>query len=93
MSRIFEDATEPSVFSLNPAPSVLTFGFDMGYPFENFTERYSIDNNGHRVLLGLSIEDIWQDDVPITSREKRWLELYQKHDEAWKAAERGGVPN
>jgi hypothetical protein len=27
----------------------------------------------------------WRDGVPITSREKRWLELYQKHDEAWKA--------
>jgi hypothetical protein len=23
--------------------------------------------------------------VPITSRERRWLELYQKHDAAWRA--------
>jgi hypothetical protein len=27
----------------------------------------------------------WCDGVPITDREKRWLELYQKHDDAWKA--------
>jgi hypothetical protein len=26
----------------------------------------------------------WREGVPITSREKRWLELYQKHDGAWK---------
>jgi hypothetical protein len=26
----------------------------------------------------------WHDGVPITNREKRWLELYQKHDEAWR---------
>jgi hypothetical protein len=25
----------------------------------------------------------WQEDVPITPREKRWLELYQKHQRAW----------
>jgi hypothetical protein len=27
----------------------------------------------------------WRDGVPITSREKRWLEVYQKHDDAWRA--------
>jgi hypothetical protein len=27
----------------------------------------------------------WQDGVSITGRERRWLELYQKHEEAWKA--------
>jgi hypothetical protein len=26
----------------------------------------------------------WRDGVPITDREKRWLELYQTHDEAWR---------
>jgi hypothetical protein len=26
----------------------------------------------------------WRDGVPITDREKRWLELYQKHDAAWR---------
>lgn len=34
----------------------------------------------------------WRDGVPITDREKRWLELYQKHDAAWRdlLANRGG---
>ena len=28
----------------------------------------------------------WDDDgIPTTTREKRWLELYNKHDEAWRA--------
>jgi hypothetical protein len=26
----------------------------------------------------------WPAGVPITTRERRWLELYQKHDAAWK---------
>jgi hypothetical protein len=26
----------------------------------------------------------WPDGVPITDREKRWFELYQKRDEAWR---------
>jgi hypothetical protein len=26
----------------------------------------------------------WADTAPITSRERRWLELYLKHEEAWK---------
>ena len=76
----------------------------MGFPFDQLPKRYRIDEDGHRVLLGLSIEETfefetlddlapldetgmhiaWRDGVPITSREKRWLELYQKHDEAWK---------
>jgi hypothetical protein len=82
------------------------------FPFDQLPKRYRIDVNGHRVLLGLSIEETfefetlddlppldetgtyiaWRDGVPVTSREKRWLELYQKHDEAWKAAERKSVP-
>ena len=84
----------------------------MGFPFDQLPKRYRIDEDGHRVLLGLSIEETfefetlddlapldetgmhiaWRDGVPITSREKRWLELYQKHDEAWKTAKRKSVP-
>jgi hypothetical protein len=84
----------------------------VGFPFDQLPKRYRIDENGHRVLLGLSIEETfefetlddqapldetgtyiaWQDGVPITSREKRWLELYQKHDDAWKEAVRKSVP-
>jgi hypothetical protein len=29
-------------------------------------------------------EVLISDGVPITDREKRWFELYQKHDEAWR---------
>jgi len=76
----------------------------VGFPFDQLPKRYRIDENGHRVLLGLSNEETfefetldnqapldetgmviaWRDGVPITNREKRWLELYQKHDEAWR---------
>jgi hypothetical protein len=75
------------------------------FPTDQLPRRYRIDENGRRVLVGLSVEETfefetledippwmrqsghvrWQDGVPITSREKRWLELYQKHEEAWKA--------
>jgi hypothetical protein len=34
--------------------------------------------------LAPSDNTAWRDGVPITNREKRWLELYQKHDDAWK---------
>jgi len=76
----------------------------VGFPFDQLPKRYRIDENGHRVLLGLSIEETfefetlddqapldetgtriaWPDGFPITNREKRWLELYQKHDKAWR---------
>jgi hypothetical protein len=76
----------------------------VAFPINKLPKRYRIDENGHRVLVGLSIEETfefetlddlapsdetgvitaWRDGVPITSREKRWLELYQKHDAAWK---------
>jgi hypothetical protein len=76
----------------------------MGFPFDQLPKRYRIDENGHRVLLGLSVEETfefetlddqapldetgmviaWPNGVPITDREKRWFELYQKHDEAWR---------
>jgi hypothetical protein len=67
--------------------------------------RYFVDENGYRVLIGLTIEETlefetldnlpaldeggnhvaWDEHgVPTTTREKRWLELYGKHDEAWR---------
>ncbi len=67
--------------------------------------RYFVDENGRRVLIGLSIEETFEfetldnlpgldaggkkvawgeDGVPTTTREKRWLELYSKHDRAWR---------
>jgi hypothetical protein len=67
--------------------------------------RYYVDNNGRRVLFGLTLEETFEfetldglpalDDsgshvawdengLPTSPREKRWLELYSKHDEAWR---------
>ena len=72
---------------------------------ELLTERYTIDANGRRVLVGLTSAETHEfetldslppsDDSggriawtfggdPTTSREKRWLQLYTKHDEGWK---------
>ncbi len=66
--------------------------------------RYFVDENGRRVLIGLTIEETFEFDtldrlpalgesgtqmawdengIPTTAREKRWLELYSKHDTAW----------
>jgi hypothetical protein len=72
---------------------------------EYLPRRYFVDENGRRVLIGLTIEETfefetldgqpaldaagkhvaWDEDgVPTTAREKRWLELYSKHDGAWR---------
>ncbi len=69
------------------------------------TERYTIDQNGRRVLVGLTSAETQEFETldslppsdssgnriawtfggePTTNREKRWLELYTRHDEAWK---------
>ena len=71
----------------------------------NAPRRYFVDAHGHRVLIGLSLEETMEfeslDGLPVlgecggangggddyastASRETRWLELYAKHDEAWK---------
>ena len=56
--------------------------------------RYFVDYVGRRVLIGLTVEETfefetldaaWDENgVPKTTREKRWLELYSKHDQAWR---------
>jgi hypothetical protein len=72
---------------------------------ELLPERYHIDSNGRRVLVGLTPAETREfetldslspsDDTgnriawtfggePTTGLEKRWLQLYAKHDEAWK---------
>jgi hypothetical protein len=69
-------------------------------------ERYHIDRNGRRVLVGLTpaetrefetLDSLSPSDEtgnriawtfggePTTGLEKRWLQLYAKHEEAWKA--------
>jgi hypothetical protein len=76
----------------------------MTNPREHSPRRYFVDGNGHRVLIGLTVEETFEfealdnradvDDlagraawdengVPTTARERRWLELYSKHDCAW----------
>jgi hypothetical protein len=73
------------------------------------TERYAIDTQGRRVLIGLDAAETKEferleslspsdgEDVgwtfggePITGREKRWLELYTRHNEAWRARNGNG---
>ena len=72
---------------------------------ELLPERYRIDSNGRRVLVGLTLAETHEfetldslspsDDSgnrvawtfggePTTALEKRWLQLYARHDEAWK---------
>jgi hypothetical protein len=74
-------------------------------PTDHRPRRYFVDNNGRRVLIGLSIEETlefetldnqpaldeggkhvaWDENgTPTTTGERRWLELYGKHDRAWK---------
>lgn len=68
----------------------------------NAPRRYFVDSHGHRVLIGLSLQETAEfeslDGFPglgegaigdgaasTATRETRWLELYIKHDAAWKA--------
>jgi hypothetical protein len=46
------------------------------FEFETLDDQAPLDETGTVIA--------WRDGVPITIREKRWLELYQKHDEAWR---------
>jgi len=77
----------------------------MNDPAHHLPRRYFVDENGRRVLVGLSIEETfefetldnlpaleeggeraaWEENgIPTTTRERRWLELYGKHDRAWR---------
>ncbi len=65
--------------------------------------RYFVDAQGHRVLIGLSLDETAEFetlDLPsieiggpsmtvgagaVGEREVRWLELYDKHDVAWRS--------
>jgi hypothetical protein len=72
----------------------------------NAPRRYFVDGDGHRVLIGLSLEETAEFEnleeasafgsgtaaahlrvniEPAQNQEKRWLELYAKHELAWKA--------
>ncbi|MEZ2144630.1 hypothetical protein AAE026_20415 [Bradyrhizobium sp. DN5] len=71
----------------------------------NAPRRYFVDAQGHRVLIGLSLEEtaefealdlssneteqfaseICVNDGAVAADEVRWLELYSKHEGAWRA--------
>jgi hypothetical protein len=46
------------------------------FEFETLDDLSPLDETGAQIA--------WRDGVPITDREKRWLELYQKHEDAWR---------
>jgi hypothetical protein len=47
------------------------------FEFETLDCLPALDESGNRVALG-------QNGAPTSTREKRWLELYTKHDNAWR---------
>ena len=84
---------------------------DRSAPPEFPRDRYAIDPQGERVLIGLSAAETkefrtldalspsdgenigWTfGGEPTTVREKRWLELYTRHNEAWRASKAGNGP-
>jgi hypothetical protein len=67
----------------------------MHSPRGSSPRRYHVETKGQRVLVGLTREEtfeferleiawVFEEGAPTTSRERRWLELYRKHEEAWK---------
>src|SRR3954468_4552107 len=75
---------------------------------ESFRERYTLDPQGQRILIGLSAAETREFEAldsqspsdgeeigwtfggePTTGREKRWLVLYTRHNEAWRALNGG----
>lgn len=84
---------------------------DRSAPPEFPRDRYAIDPQGERVLIGLSTAETKEFRMldalspsdgetigwtfggePTTVREKRWLELYTRHNEAWRASKTGNGP-
>jgi hypothetical protein len=78
---------------------------------EFLTERYTVNENGRRVLAGLTPAETREFEAldslspsdgdrmawtfggqPTTGREKRWLHLYTRHNEAWKILKNGNGP-
>jgi hypothetical protein len=68
----------------------------MSDPANSHPRRYVVDDDGHRVLVGLSLEETAEFErleasipaggngcPPLSSGQWRWLELYDKHDVAW----------
>jgi hypothetical protein len=61
---------------------------------DHLPRRYFVDQVGRRVLIGLTVEETFEfetldaardeNGVSTTTREKRWAELYSKHDQAWR---------
>ncbi|WP_049803168.1 hypothetical protein [Bradyrhizobium japonicum] len=65
----------------------------MTSPTYNAPRRYFVDGGGRRVLIGLTPEETFeferldseQAQVAPDSGERRRLELYEKHEGAWRA--------
>ena len=78
---------------------------EMNDPKGHLPRRYFVDDNGRRILIGLTTEETFEfetldsqpaldeaghhvdwaeNGVPMPDREKRWLELYNKHETAWR---------
>ena len=71
----------------------------MSDPTNNSPRRYVVDGSGRRVLFGLTAEETSEferleaslallhgegaGDLPVSGPERRWIELYGKHDVAW----------
>ena len=68
-------------------------GDAMTSPTYNAPRRYFVDGGGRRVLIGLTPEETFeferldseQAQVAPDAREQRRLELYEKHEGAWRA--------
>jgi len=78
-------------------------------PPELMSDRSSLDAQGRRVLVGLTLAETLEFErldalppegerlswafggEPVTRREKRWLELYRRHNEAWTRRKQAGI--
>lgn len=88
--RRLDVPTGPWITDLNPGMRTLQC---------SSPRRYYLDNKGRHVLVGLTMEETHEfeqldrldlldgafGENAIVSREQRWLELYTKHDDAWKS--------
>jgi hypothetical protein len=73
--RRVKPSVETRILELRAKGNLVGLSIEETFEFETLGDTPSLDESGWRVP--------WQEDVPITPREKRWLELYQTHQRAW----------
>jgi hypothetical protein len=68
----------PKRYHLDKSGRRVLVGLSIGetFEFEALSELAPLDDTGSPIP--------WRDGVPLTSRERRCLELYRKHDAAWR---------